>query len=261
MKTITLTVFQDSGHAWVRFPLKRLEKLGIMNKISAYSYQRTTYAYLEEDCDAGVLVEALKANGYTIKDIKVFDKFSFISVMFQEAEQLLAVFSKNKEGRKPLITKAKDRDSNSSGGGNRFGGDRERSGHRNNLSDESREKSFTDKKPFEKKSFGDKKPFGGERKPFEKKTYGGERTSTDGKKSFSRERKPVGEKSFDKPYEKTDFIKSDATGDRPVRKRENKLTDYLEKKPATDSKPTKKKGDTSEVENFMKKFNDDDLAW
>ena len=198
----------------------------------------------------------------TIKDIKVFDKFSFISVMFQEAEQLLAVFSKNKEGRKPLITKAKDRDS--SGGGNRFGGDRERGGHRNNLNDESREKSFTDKKPFgEKKSFGDKKPFsGGERKPFgEKKSYGGERTSTDGKKSFSRERKPVGEKSFDKPYEKTDFIKSDATGDKPVRKRENKMTDYLEKKPSADAKPTKKKGDTSEVENFMKKFNDDDLAW
>ena len=198
----------------------------------------------------------------TIKDIKVFDKFSFISVMFQEAEQLLAVFSKNKEGRKPLITKAKDRDS--SGGGNRFGGDRERGGHRNNLNDESREKSFTDKKPFgEKKSFGDKKPFsGGERKPFgEKKSYGGERTSTDGKKSFSRERKPVGEKSFDKPYEKTDFIKSNATGDKPVRKRENKMTDYLEKKPSADAKPTKKKGDTSEVENFMKKFNDDDLAW
>jgi hypothetical protein len=72
MKTITLTVFQDSGHAWVRFPLKRLEKMGIMNKISAYSYQRTTWAYLEEDCDAGVLVEALKADGYTIKDIKVY---------------------------------------------------------------------------------------------------------------------------------------------------------------------------------------------
>ena len=72
MKTITLTVFEDSGHGWVRFPLKRLEKLGIMSKISAYSYQRTSYAYLEEDCDAGVLVEALKADGYTIKDIKVY---------------------------------------------------------------------------------------------------------------------------------------------------------------------------------------------
>ena len=67
MKTITLTVFQDSGHGWVRFPLKRLEKLGIMSKISAYSYQRTSYAYLEEDCDAGVLVRALKEQGYTIK--------------------------------------------------------------------------------------------------------------------------------------------------------------------------------------------------
>ena len=202
-----------------------------------------------------------------IKDIKVFDKFSFISVTFQEAELLLAVFSKNKEGRKPLITKAKDRDS--SGGGNRFGGERER-GHRNNLNDESREKSFTEKKPHsEKKSFGgERKSFGGEKKSFggESKSFGGERKSFDGKKSFSRERKPVDATSSDKPYEKQDFIKKDfsktdsTSGDKPVRKRENKLMDYLEKKPATDAKAPKKKGDSKIVDEFMKKF-DDDLSW
>ncbi len=225
----------------------------------------------EQGYSPGTLAKFLEDEGNikqsTIKDIKVFDKFSFISVMFQEAEQLLAVFAKNKEGRKPLITKAKDRDSNSSsGGGNRFGGDRggDRGGHRNNLNDESREKSFTDKKPY-----AEKKSFSGDRKPFssEKKSYGGERTSADGKKSFSRERKPISDTGDSKPYEKQDYIKkdfakSDSTSDaKPVRKRDNKLTDYLEKKPAVDTKASKKKTNTPELENFMKKFSDDDLSW
>jgi len=182
-----------------------------------------------------------------IKDIKVFDKFSFISVMFMEAEQLLAVFSKNKEGRKPLITKAKDRDSGG-GGGKRFGSDRA-GGHRNNLNDESRERSFTEKRPHS-----------------EKKSFGGERVSADGKKSFSRERKPVDKERFDKPFEKKEYVKKEfasadsSSENKPVRKRENKLTDYLEKPTTTTEKPLKKKGDSSVVDEFMKKF-DDDLSW
>jgi len=63
-KTITLQVFADPGHAWARFPLARLAKLGIANQISKYSYIRGDYAYLEEDRDMGVLVEALEQRGY-----------------------------------------------------------------------------------------------------------------------------------------------------------------------------------------------------
>ena len=68
MKSITLQVFSDPGHGWVRFPKKRLVKLGIADKISTYSYQRGTNAFLEEDCDVTTLVNALRAAGYT--DIK-----------------------------------------------------------------------------------------------------------------------------------------------------------------------------------------------
>lgn len=71
-----------------------------------------------------------------------------------------------------------------------------------------------------------------------------------------------------KEFVKKDFVKKDFTkkeGDadaKPVRKRENKLTDYLEKpveKPHAE-KPSKKKNDSSVVDEFMKKF-DDDLSW
>jgi len=67
MKEIKIKVFGDIGHAWGRFPKARLAKLGIADKITAYSYQNGANAFLEEDCDLGTLITALKAQGYTVK--------------------------------------------------------------------------------------------------------------------------------------------------------------------------------------------------
>ncbi|MBL0308836.1 MAG: DEAD/DEAH box helicase [Bacteroidetes bacterium] len=168
-------------------------------------------------------------NQSAIKDIKVYDKFSFITVSFVEAEQLLAVFSKNKAGRKPLITKAKERDSGG-GSGRSFGGG---GGHRTNNSDERREKSFDDKPSGR----GDRKPFG------EKKQFSG-------KPDF---RKPKPETAVSNVAQPTE--------NKPARKRTNKMTDYLEKPASPENeKPGKKKNDSSVVDEFMKKF-DDDLSW
>jgi len=66
-KSLTLRIFSDPGHAWCRFPLARLEKMGIADKISAFSYQNGINAFLEEDDDLSVLVTALRAQGYDIK--------------------------------------------------------------------------------------------------------------------------------------------------------------------------------------------------
>lgn len=67
MKQIKIRVFADPGHAWARFPKARLVKLGIADKITHYSYQRGSNAFLEEDCDLSLLLSALKAQGYEIK--------------------------------------------------------------------------------------------------------------------------------------------------------------------------------------------------
>jgi hypothetical protein len=64
---IKLLYYTDPGHGWVRVPLKSLAKLGIADKISRYSYVRTVYAYLEEDNDYSVYLEALKATGKTVE--------------------------------------------------------------------------------------------------------------------------------------------------------------------------------------------------
>jgi len=69
-KTITLQMFSDPGHGWVRFPKARLQRLGIADKISTYSYERNGQAFLEEDCDLTVLINALRARGYADADIK-----------------------------------------------------------------------------------------------------------------------------------------------------------------------------------------------
>ena len=65
-KKITLHLFADPGHGWVRFPKARLARLGIADRISPYSYQRGKNAFLEEDCDLSVLADALIRNGYEL---------------------------------------------------------------------------------------------------------------------------------------------------------------------------------------------------
>lgn len=53
-------IFDDPGHGWLKVPVSLLEKLGIADKITPYSYRRGDFAYLEEDCDAGTFIVAYK---------------------------------------------------------------------------------------------------------------------------------------------------------------------------------------------------------
>jgi len=66
-KTVSIKVFADPGHAWARVAKSKLVKLGIADKISTYSYMNGTNAFLEEDCDLSVLINALRNRGYEVK--------------------------------------------------------------------------------------------------------------------------------------------------------------------------------------------------
>ena len=57
-KNATFVYYQDPGHGWCRVPKSLLRTLGIANKVSRYSYESGTYAFLEEDCDFTVFVNA-----------------------------------------------------------------------------------------------------------------------------------------------------------------------------------------------------------
>ena len=69
-KKISIKVFGDPGHAWARFPKARLVKLGIADKITPYSYQNGTNAFLEEDCDLTTLCMALNERDTRVKFVE-----------------------------------------------------------------------------------------------------------------------------------------------------------------------------------------------
>jgi hypothetical protein len=67
MRSLTLNYYQDPGHGWVKVNKKVLNDLSIADDISAYSYMRGDFAYLEEDCDLSRLMAAAQAAGITVK--------------------------------------------------------------------------------------------------------------------------------------------------------------------------------------------------
>jgi len=67
MKTLTLKYYQDPGHGWVRIAKDKLKELNIAHLISRYSYERNNVAFLEEDCDLGILFVTCDNQGIKIK--------------------------------------------------------------------------------------------------------------------------------------------------------------------------------------------------
>lgn len=59
----TYTFHTDPGHGWLEVGRDELELLRIDDQISGYSYQAGTKVYLEEDCDAGLFINALENMG------------------------------------------------------------------------------------------------------------------------------------------------------------------------------------------------------
>jgi hypothetical protein len=58
METKMYRFITDPGHGWLEVPIAEIKALGIADKISAYSYRKGNMAYLEEDCDAGLFLNA-----------------------------------------------------------------------------------------------------------------------------------------------------------------------------------------------------------
>jgi ATP-dependent RNA helicase DeaD len=56
---------------------------------------------------AAFIKQEAKVPNEKIKDIQIFDKFSFITVSFEEAEIILNIFKKKKGSRRPMVERAK----------------------------------------------------------------------------------------------------------------------------------------------------------
>lgn len=62
----------DAGHGWFAVKRELINKLGIADKITSFSYQRGKTVYCEEDCDADTLFKALDEAKieYKVKSLK-----------------------------------------------------------------------------------------------------------------------------------------------------------------------------------------------
>ncbi len=135
-------------------------------------------------------------NGNSISEIRIFDKFTFINIEPNEAETLLAIFSKTKGNGKPLVTRAKDRDASGggrSGGGGSYGG----GGRREYNSDAAPRTNSGNRGGFEQGERS-RKPYGDNN---DKPSYGGGRdrdrdsSNTGSFTPKKRERKPISNSS------------------------------------------------------------------
>ncbi|GHV82125.1 hypothetical protein AGMMS49991_06830 [Spirochaetia bacterium] len=67
MKKITLDKYDDPAHGWLKVSKAIIAKYGMESKISPYSYMSKDFVYCEEDMDAGTVLYALEADGYTVE--------------------------------------------------------------------------------------------------------------------------------------------------------------------------------------------------
>ena len=59
--------YSDAGHGWLRVKLNELDRLGIVEDITMFSYLFADIAYLEEDCDLATFMRAKQAAGETVE--------------------------------------------------------------------------------------------------------------------------------------------------------------------------------------------------
>lgn len=86
-KNKKITVFCDPGHAWGKVARSELIEMGLIDKITSYSYQCGEWVYLEEDCDLARYVDALEKAGFTPRfkssysknssKIRTYERFTF----------------------------------------------------------------------------------------------------------------------------------------------------------------------------------------
>lgn len=81
-----LTYLVDPGHGWLVVPLVEIAALGIEPQISACSFIQGQNAYLEEDVDAPLYLDARAAQGIPrpVLDEQYIERFERPSLAFQD---------------------------------------------------------------------------------------------------------------------------------------------------------------------------------
>jgi ATP-dependent RNA helicase DeaD len=223
----------------------------------------------EDNMNAGQIAQFLAdqtgIDARSVEDIRVFEKFTFITTPPAVAEQILGFYA-NGRG-KPLVTRAKEKPTGGFGGGGygggsggsgferRGGGDfggRPRNGGGNEGGGFKRREDRTER-PARREFAGNSNEARPER-PARREFAGNDaRPERPARKEFV-----AGDKSEKPAYVKKETQKgvSDFIPAKP--KRANKMTDYLDKTETPSSSPKKHEG---KKDDFKIEFKDDDLNW
>ncbi len=107
--------------------IAKLLKLKFKNELNEESYREIKEAKFDKNKKTRLFVALGREDGYTIRklvdfiskktstnprdiqEVKIFDKFSFITVPFDEAENILHIFKKSKSGYRSIVSKARER--------------------------------------------------------------------------------------------------------------------------------------------------------
>ena len=97
-KQIRIELYSDPGHAWGKVKLELLRELQIAGDISRYSYLRKDYAYLEEDRDLPIALQAIEEAGVLFKlvqkrsnrtsKIRKYTRYPSLLMALEKAEKL-----------------------------------------------------------------------------------------------------------------------------------------------------------------------------
>lgn len=72
----TFHAYFDGGHGWLKVPYTALYRLGLLDKITDFSYvsKHQDYVFLEEDYDASIFIRTLKDIGCPYKIISHYSE-------------------------------------------------------------------------------------------------------------------------------------------------------------------------------------------
>ena len=65
---------EDPGHGWLEVQVSEIQRLGVGQKISRYSYLKGDRASLEEDCDLSVFMKAKEQAGEPVEMVRVYQE-------------------------------------------------------------------------------------------------------------------------------------------------------------------------------------------
>ena len=62
------TVWTDPSHAWIEVPKREVKELGLLDRISTFSFEKGDNLYLEEDVDGAMFLDRINEDIFELDE-------------------------------------------------------------------------------------------------------------------------------------------------------------------------------------------------